>query len=293
VGRNEKLSQIALRAALQLRIAQDIVLWDALCVYDLAERLGAHVSFVDIPSLEGMYVRQASPRILITMHRPAGRQAFTCAHEIAHHYFKHGKCLGEILTDQSRQTRYDPDEFLANSFAGFLLMPKLAVERAFTVRGWDMEKCTPLQVYVIAGWLGVGYSSLLNHMSRALQLLTPERETELLRTAPKELRIQLLGKEVSKNVVVVDTWWTGRPIDIEMGDYVLAPSDTIFEPVRSGCMSDPERNGDYMMLRGATPGIGRLHSNSTGWASFVRVSRRNYIGHGQHRHTEDPEPDDE
>ena len=45
------------------------------------------------------------------------------------------------LVGQWDRPRFDPKEFMADCFAGALLMPKLAVSKAFAVRGWRMEEC--------------------------------------------------------------------------------------------------------------------------------------------------------
>ena len=44
------------------------------------------------------------------------------------------------LVEQWDKPRFDPKEFTADCFAGALLMPKMAVSRAFAVRGWSMER---------------------------------------------------------------------------------------------------------------------------------------------------------
>jgi Zn-dependent peptidase ImmA (M78 family) len=58
-------------------------------VYDLAERLGVRVLFLDV-SMEGFYQKGPPSRILLSAQRPLARRAFTCAHEIGHHWFGHG-----------------------------------------------------------------------------------------------------------------------------------------------------------------------------------------------------------
>src|SRR5205823_1016915 len=143
-------------AALRVRQSAGLGMWTPICVYDIAEKFGIEVRFVDISSMEGMYCKNTTPLILVSSLRPAGRQTFTCGHEIGHHVYKHGTRIDEIVGRLNAKSHFDPEEFLADCFAGFLLMPKSAVNRAFAIRGWEIGSCTPLQLYTIAGLFGVG-----------------------------------------------------------------------------------------------------------------------------------------
>src|SRR5947209_14102365 len=88
--RKSKSAMAAMSAALQLRQSEGFGLWAPVCPYDLAEKLGIEVRFIDLPSMEGMYCKNPNPIILVSSLRPAGRQGFNCAHELGHHVFKHG-----------------------------------------------------------------------------------------------------------------------------------------------------------------------------------------------------------
>jgi len=99
--------QIILSAAgVALRVRQDVGIppTDAVCAFDLAERLGLEVWFQDVPSMEAVYVRQPAPTIVVTSLRPAGRRAFNCAHELGHHVFGHEAQL-DVLPEEERATR--------------------------------------------------------------------------------------------------------------------------------------------------------------------------------------------
>jgi len=80
-----------------LRFSAGSRLRDAICVYDVAQSLGIEVRFVGIPSLEGMYWKKSPATILLGAERPAGRQSFTCAHELGHHIFNHGNKIDGVL----------------------------------------------------------------------------------------------------------------------------------------------------------------------------------------------------
>jgi len=280
-----KLARKAVTEALRLRKQQDLQLWQAICVYDLAEmKLGLKVYFDAIPSMEGMYMNGTPPRIIISALRPTGRMAYTCAHEIGHHILGHGARVDEELADIDID-RLDAEEYTAECFAGFLLMPKLAVSHGFARRGWDITDYTPEQFYNVAGWLGVGYTTLIRHMSSSLKVL-PSRHAEGLAKVPlRKIRRSILKQESKDHLIVVDQEWFGRPIDIQVGDMVLFEHDIVFEGNCIEPVGSSERRGAF---RAVCPGIGRCYSKEVEWAEFVRVSRKEYVGQCRYRHLEEP-----
>ena len=149
------LARQALRGALEVRRCGQIPKDKPVCVFDLAERLGLEVRFCAGGSFEGMYAK-GSNAILVPSLRPPGRQAFTGGHEVGHWYFGHGSRIDE-LPDFAPDNRTDPEEWTANLFAAYLLMPSWAVEASLERRALDLTTCTPSELYVIACELGVGY----------------------------------------------------------------------------------------------------------------------------------------
>ncbi len=124
---------------------------------DLAERMGVEVLFVEVGSMEGMYLSDCGGSILLPSERPAGRQAFSCGHELGHHVLGHGTRLDALMIEDGGSDIQD-EEWLANMFAAFLLMPASAVRRGFRERGWAPTSASPIQILRVAHWLGVGYS---------------------------------------------------------------------------------------------------------------------------------------
>jgi len=278
------LARKAAYEALKLRKSQNLQLWQAICVYDLAEELGLRVHFNAAPSMEGMYMNLSSPTIILSALRPVGRIAYTCAHEIGHHILGHGVRVDEELEDIDID-RLDSEEYTAECFAGFLLMPKIAVSHGFAKRGWDISACTPEQLYVIAGWLGVGYTSLIWHMSSSLKMIASRRAQKLVKVSLRKIRMSLLNKEVKDNLIVVDKEWFGRPIDIQVGDTALFEHDIGFE---GNCIEPMRYSPQKRAYKAVLPGIGRCFSKRGKWAEFVRVSRKEYTGLYQYRHLEEP-----
>lgn len=280
------LARQALEAALKVRQKLDIELEDPVCVHDLAAKLGLKVLFAAIPSMEGLYCANLG-RILINADRPAGRQAFSCAHEVGHHVFGHGDRI-DLLSVSDNGGPKDPDEFLADCFAGFLLMPKLAVANAFHRRQWTPATATPAQFFTIAGMLGVGYETLIGHMQFSLRMLPKAHADRLRAVSPKDIRKDILGRAHAGGLVVADAAWAGRPIDVAAEDLILAPGEL---QIKGDCIrriNSGSRGGT--LLEAVAPGTAQIQDGS-GWATFVRVSRKAFNGHAIFRHL--PESADE
>jgi Zn-dependent peptidase ImmA (M78 family) len=260
-----------------------------LCIYDLAASLGIEVRFLDLPSLEGMYSKTPEPVIVISSLRPPGRQAYTGGHELGHHVYGHGFRIDELFDIRPRGP-LDEEEFLADCFAGFLLMPKAAVVHAFEQRGWNLQAPTPNQIFAIAGWLGVGYDTLITHLRASLGLLDERRARALRRMSPKSIKAEVLGEDLKENLVIVDGAWDERAVDLQVADVILAMPGVISESDRLEHIGD---DGSRTLLRAHSPGLCRIVHPQSGWSSFVRISRRGFVGRGIFRFQEEVEDDDD
>ena len=129
MNNQQALAKSAATRALRIRAQVHAKPWEAVDVYDVAQQLSVEVRFTRISSMEGMYLRQDAPVILIASERPAGRQRFSCAHELGHHAFGDGSRVDELFDPNSSTVRPD-DEIRADMFAGMLLMPKSSVDHA-------------------------------------------------------------------------------------------------------------------------------------------------------------------
>jgi uncharacterized protein DUF955 len=281
-----ELARQGLRGALETRRRANVSKADPICVYDLAERLGVEVKFCGGSSFGGMYAK-ASQTVLVPALRPPGRQAFTCAHELGHWYFRHGSQIDQ-LSDIDQDSDSTPEERLANIYAGYLLMPPWAVEDVFTRRGLDPNVYSPLQTYVAACQLGVGYETLVQHLRWSLALVTPGRADELLKTTPKQIRDSLVGQDRTRHLVVADHAWAKVAIDLQVGDFALIPHGLRLEG-DSAHVQDKRDTG--ILVEGCTPGITRAASQDGSWHAFLRVSRKDFAGRSLYRHLEDPDAD--
>jgi len=279
----KELAREALAAALTMRTSKGKNLVDPICIYDLAEELGLEVRFADAPSLEGMYSSSPRPAIILGSERPAGRRVYTCGHEVGHHHFRHGTRVDELRSDDAGTLPFDPEEFLAQSFAGFLLMPKLALCNAFSVREWKPSEATPQQIYIISNLFGVTYTGLINHMANSLGLLPATNADKLRGIKLGDIRADFIA-DPKRQLLVVDKFWKARAIDMEVGDLVLAPSNVVCE---GHCLNHVAQTAKGEIFEASHPGHGRFADSASDWASFVRVSRRFYVGRSIYRHLEE------
>lgn len=286
MNRRQALAKSAAVRALRIRASVHVKPWDWIDIFNLAHQLGVEVRFAKIASMEGMYLRQDAPTILIASERPTGRQRFSCAHELGHHVFGDGSRVDELFDPNSKNELSD-EEVRADMFAGMLLMPKSAVDRAFSSRKLNPETANPVEFSRVACALGVGYSTLTGHLYYALRAITENRLAAIERFTPKKIREAVLGQAAAEELILVDEQWGGRPVDASVGDLLLLPQRSSAEGV---CCEFRAHLKEGTLFQAVTPGIGRFES-SGGWAAFVRVSRKHYEGRCIFRHLEEVEHD--
>jgi len=288
-----ELAKQALEKSLEIREEYGYDFRSPLCVYELAQKARVAVRFIDDVSMEGVYAALAKPKILISSLRPAGRRVFTCAHELAHHFFGHGSTIDE-LRDEAESGQFQPNEFLANAFAGFLLMPAQGVKRAFSLRRQEIGTATPEQVYGVACSFGVGYETLIGHLEYSLKLLTTNRATILRKTKLPKLRARILNSSISGHLVVVDRAYLLATVDAEAGNST-EPGNLLLLPEGATAHGDQieliERNANGTLYRAVRPGLVRATLPSNDWGVIVRVSRYQYAGLAQYRHLEETSDD--
>jgi Zn-dependent peptidase ImmA (M78 family) len=233
-----------------------------------------------------MYASSGGGVIVVSSLRPAGRQAYTCAHELGHHVLGHGSRWDEYLGEGSSVTPQAPEEWAADRFGSYLLMPKQAVLRSFALRGWQPQNSSPEQILIIAGELGVGYAALLNQMRWSLGLLDSRRTNDLIKLAPKAIREAIAGRDCPGQLFILDQGWVRKSLDIQVGDFVLLPADAV---VRGQSVRQEGAPNVYQLFLGVHPGITQALRPGTPWACFIRVSKKDYAGRATFRHLEDPD----
>jgi hypothetical protein len=286
MNRREELATRAARAAADLRQKRGYRRDVPVCPFDAAVASGAEVWLAALPSLEGMYCKDRGPAIIVSTERPFPRQVFTAAHELGHHEFGHGTRADEYLETSPAEMRFEPEEFLADTFASHFLMPPAAVRAGFAARGVAIPDATHIEVYAVATWLGVGYETLIGHLELTLNLLPAGRAKALRRSSPKAIREELLGGNIVPHLVLGGPSYTARAVDLRVGDGVLVPADSTAE---GGRVTLQPVGGGQCLAIAQSRGVGRIESPSTVWSSFVRVMPRNYEGQSRFRFDEDPD----
>lgn len=280
----------AVRAAADTRRKARVARDGPICIFDLAERLEVEVRFVDAPSLEGMYSHSENGTILLPslQHRPPGRLTFSCAHELGHHIFGHGTRVDEYLRTRPENRVKDEEEWLADCFAGYLLMPRSAVTEGFARRGVSIENSTELDAYVVACELGVGYQTLVSHSHLSLKLLSAEKASVLRKWTPKRIRAHFLPGSSYPHLTVVDMHWPASSVSVDLrcGDAAVFPVGTRIDGHSARVSAT---TSSFVVVDAVKVGRSRAILPDDEQAIFIRVAKAGFVGRSIFRHLEDPD----
>lgn len=286
-----ELARTAMLKADEVRDRFDIPPESAVNVFDLCgERFDPPIliRFTDIKSMEGLYLRQAEPEIWLG-ERPLVRRTFNAAHELGHHVFGHGSTVDELTAEGESGRSFEPNEFLVDTFAGFLLMPRISVLNAFARRGWKIESADPEQFFVVSCSLGVGFETLVSHCFFSLNLIPEPAYRQLIKKPGlPAIRRAMLGDLAPARLLAVDTHHTLQSIDTEVGTTVLLPSGA---ECKGAALADPVDTPRGRLFTAAAPGTARVFV--PGWAGFIRVMQDKYHGLGRFRHFPREDEDDD
>lgn len=250
--------------------------------YAIAEGLGIRVRFLPV-SMEGFYQNGNPPRIMLSALRPLARKAFTCAHEVGHHWFGHGSTIDELKADD-RQDSEIPEEILANAFAAFLLMPTIAIRRAFNSRGWKPETVNPMQILTIASEFGVGYETLLTHLSVTLSDMPHSVRNDLGKWTPQRIRKRVLGHDDAHGLVILDHKQRATSVDLDQGYALAVPMGASV----SGAALDKGPSIEGFDIYDAVA-RGRATITTAAWQTEARVAPTKFVGAANYRFLEDPD----
>ena len=278
----EDLARDAIAAAARVRRKARLSTGDPVPIFDLVQSMGIELRFAALASLEAMY--SSSPRavIVVSSLRPAGRQRYGCAHELGHHVFGHGMCIEEFKSGQLRGDFFDEREFLAEVFAGALLMPKSSVTIALRRRGLGLDSLSPEQAYALAAWFGVGYTTFLHHVRSGLRLTTSSTVAPLLRTPTAIVKQRISGIITRGEVVPIDRFLGDRAVDVATGDLIVVFDEVTFDGPSLRVLTSAS---DRVVLIADAPGLFLLQSPA--WSALARVCRREYAGRAGYRFLEE------
>ena len=273
--------------AARLKAGKDLI--SPVCIHGLAEAHDVRVTFTDI-DMEGMYQRGAPPRIYLSSKRPLARRTYNCAHELGHHLLGHGSSIDELRENQTVRPWDVPEEYSADTFASFVLMPTLGLRQAFGARGLKPATADPVDLYRIACQFGVGYNTLVTHLLWGEHTISHARAEALRKHTPKTLRAHILGKLTSQPLIVADAAWSAPSIDAEVGHLLLLPPDTVAQGEAISPIGDLPQGRLFEARR---PGLSHLTVPGTSWAAFGRIARQGYVGRAEFRHLEEDDDDQE
>src|SRR5258708_17146473 len=256
------LANQAMSASISARTKAELDLQSPICIYGLCQAHRVQVRFNNI-NMEGMYQRGAVPRIHLSARRPLPRRAYNCAHELGHHVFGHGSSIDELRENAKAEPWEDPKEFLADTFAGFVLMPTLGLRHSFVSRGLKPETATPGQMFQIACEFGVGYATLITHMTQSVGMLSRQRAVELQRAAPKAIRADILGALSPKPLIIADQFWASPILDAEVGMYLVLPPNAV---AANDAVVEVRDIPVGRLFEATRPGIARVTQPSSPWA---------------------------
>jgi len=251
-----------------------------ICPYVLSESMGFDLRFINIePSLEGMYIASDN-LILISSNRPEGRKRFTCAHEIGHHVLGHETVIDEIVESGPSKTA----EREADLFAGFLLMPKSAVQNALVRYGVKSKHLSMQDAYILSKYFGVSYKAFIIHLCFTLKMIGHDHFQNLSEPNLARIRENLAQIPTNKQVIKVGKWWQDKAIDIEVGDIIVSEEKLGIDgpQILGSC-----KKKNYLLAASA-PGIAKVEQEG-GWSSFVKISRYKYAGLFQFKYEEEAE----
>jgi hypothetical protein len=255
-------------------------------VFDVATSIGVEVQFLNLPSLEGMFYRGPDPKVILPSlkHRPRGRVAFSCAHELGHFDLGHGTRVDEYVGDENDRGReFSLEELAADTFASTLLMPRPAVLARFSCRGWTVDGASAVELYRVATELDVGYGTLCKHLRHGLGLVHDAWIKSRARFAPKALRAAIAPRSDCFRLVVLDQHWPRLPVDLEVGDCLAVPA-TLRALLPSSLRQEDEHDG-RRIFRAAVPG--ELKAVVNGQPVNVRIARAEYCGLLKYRYLEE------
>lgn len=287
MNRRAGIGRVAMRAALELRRSQSISRDQPLNIFDFSASVGLEVRFLDAPSLEGMFARDPNPLIVLPSlnHRPYGRVAYTCGHELGHFHLGHGTRVDEYIRDRYSQTPVSDEEFAANTFASTLLMTRQAVLSRFAIRNIEPVAALPVVLFEIAAELGVGYQTLLTHMTSQLEVVSTSWSRDRSKVSPKDIKLQILGGLTVRRLVIVGNSWPMVPIDLEIGDCLVVPERVSVTPC--ALLTEASCKSGWRAFLASR--VGRSLFVVDGANLTVRIARHGYCGKLSFRYLEEPE----
>ena len=278
MSKSTQLKAKAARRALSARLRFGFAL-DAPCdVYELIGKYGLGLRFMGVSTMDGLYLNDGfTGSVNVSTLRPSGHQRFTAAHELGHFIFGHGAQLDEKIEKMESNSA---EEDAADAFARHLLMPKRAVLRGFSCLDTTPATAGSEDYYTIASWLGVGYSTLIQHTRWTLGLIDGAKLHMLMVKSPQQIkrsRVPSVAWSGRKELWPLQPWWEGVNLHLQCGDVV------------TGIESPSPEHFDLGPGHAVASRVGQLQALLVGGGAVsLNISRADYIGMYQYRYLGEP-----
>jgi hypothetical protein len=138
----------------------------------------------------------------------------------------------------------------------------------------------------LASFFGVGYATFVKHLTWSLGAMDSHHCDRLTRIHPKELK-ESFGGTPESEVVLVDTLWQGRAVDLEIGDLLVLPRGVHLD--EESKFQELGSVDNQAIFRALGRGYARAIDGSGEWAVNVRVAPKHFEGLARFRFYEDIE----
>ena len=165
-------------------------------VFGAIHAVGLPLLLRPLKGLLGAYLSAPAPGVLVTTERPMSIQRFTAAHELGHFSMRHEPSLDDESILRRMPMSPEPgnnfEETEADAFAIAFMMPKWLMLAHSARQGWRIDHFRrPNVVYQLSLRIGASYEATCRTLVR-YNLISPSVMTDLLRTQPRSLKVDLL-----------------------------------------------------------------------------------------------------
>lgn len=116
------------------------------------------------------------------------------------------------------------------------------------------------------------------------RLISDLKSIELSKLTPAKIfKANFKDVEEKSFFKIIDGKCSAKPVDLEVSNYVVLPSDFI---VDDEFLEKKQEVQVGTLFLAKKPGILSVHSNKTEISYFIRVQPQNYIGFAEYRHLE-------
>jgi len=163
-------------------------------------------------------------------------------------------------------------------------MPTIGIRGAFNRRGWKPATANPSQILTIASEFGVGYDTLLTHLSVTLNDMPHGVRSELGKWTPQRIRKRLLGHDDADGLVILDDKQRSPAVDLDEGYALAVPAGA---SVQGAALTRSQSIEGFDIYDAVVRGRATITINA--WQTEARVAPAKFVGAANYRFLEDPD----